>query len=153
MCRGAAAPFNQVVQGANERGASEQTIGQLVGWVRALKAVLVRRPKRLPVVLAPEEVGAVLGEVTANEETFLLMVGVLYRSGRRPMECTKGEGTRLSGGGVRGADNWTTRAFGIHKLNGQRWLRQRPVLARGGANVASWTAGFGHFGSRQTPWF
>jgi integron integrase len=51
------------------------------------EAVRARRPKRLPVVLAPEEVAAVLQQVQGAEGVFRLMTQLLYGCGLRLMEC------------------------------------------------------------------
>jgi integrase len=51
-----------------------------------LDAVRARRPKRLPVVLAPEEVAAVLPHVQGAEGVFQLMVRLLYGCGLRLLE-------------------------------------------------------------------
>jgi integron integrase len=53
------------------------------------EAVRARRPKRLPVVLAPEEVAAVLGQVQGAEGLFGLMARLLYGCGLRLMECCR----------------------------------------------------------------
>jgi integron integrase len=50
-------------------------------------AVRARRPKRLPVVLAAEEVAAVLEHVEGADDLFRLMARLLYGSGLRLMEC------------------------------------------------------------------
>jgi integron integrase len=50
-------------------------------------AVRARRGTRLPVVLAPEEVAAVLGKVGGAEGVFGVMARLLYGSGLRLMEC------------------------------------------------------------------
>jgi integron integrase len=52
-----------------------------------LDAVRARRPKRLPVVLAPEEVAAVLQRVEGAEGVFQLMARLLYGCGLRLLEC------------------------------------------------------------------
>jgi integron integrase len=54
-----------------------------------LDAVRARRPKRLPVVLAPEEVAAVLALVQGAEGVFRLMAQLLYGCGLRLMECCR----------------------------------------------------------------
>jgi len=51
-----------------------------------IEAVRARRPKRLPVVLAPEEVQRVLAEI---EGVFLLMAQLLYGCGLRVLECCR----------------------------------------------------------------
>ncbi|MDW8265308.1 MAG: integron integrase [Gemmataceae bacterium] len=53
------------------------------------EAVRARRPKRLPVVLAPDEVAAVLAHVDGGEDVFRLMVRLLYGCGLRLMECCR----------------------------------------------------------------
>jgi integron integrase len=50
-------------------------------------AVRARRPKRLPVVLAPEEVAAVLPLIEGGEGVFQLMARLLYGCGLRLLEC------------------------------------------------------------------
>jgi integron integrase len=50
-------------------------------------AVRARRPKRLPVVLAPEEVAAVLPLVHGGDGVFHLMARLLYGCGLRLLEC------------------------------------------------------------------
>jgi integron integrase len=50
-------------------------------------AVRARRPKRLPVVLAPEEVARVLERIEGAEGLFQLMARLLYGSGLRLQEC------------------------------------------------------------------
>jgi integron integrase len=54
-----------------------------------LDAVRARRPKRLPVVLAPEEVAAVLALVQGAEGVFRLMAQLLYGCGLRLRECCR----------------------------------------------------------------
>jgi integron integrase len=51
------------------------------------EAVRARRPKRLPAVLAPEEVATVLQQVQGAEGVFRLMARLLYGCGLRLMEC------------------------------------------------------------------
>ena len=48
-----------------------------------------RRGKRLPVVLAPEEVGRVLAPIEGAEGVFRLMAQLLYGAGLRLMECCR----------------------------------------------------------------
>jgi integron integrase len=55
----------------------------------AFDAVRARRPKRLPVVLAPEEVAKVLGLVEGADGVFALMARLLYGCGLRLMECCR----------------------------------------------------------------
>jgi integron integrase len=50
-------------------------------------AVRARRPKRLPVVLAAEEVAAVLPHVQGGDGVFQLMARLLYGCGLRLLEC------------------------------------------------------------------
>jgi integron integrase len=50
-------------------------------------AVRARRPKRLPVVLAPEEVAAVLHRVQGCDGVFQIMARLLYGCGLRLLEC------------------------------------------------------------------
>jgi integron integrase len=52
-----------------------------------LDAVRARRPKRLPVVLAPEEVAAVLEHVAGGDGVFRLLARLLYGCGLRLLEC------------------------------------------------------------------
>ncbi len=54
-----------------------------------LDAVRARRPKRLPVVLSPGEVAAVLPQVMGAEGVFQLMARLLYGSGLRLLECCR----------------------------------------------------------------
>jgi integron integrase len=54
-----------------------------------LDAVRARRPKRLPVVLAPEEVQKVLEKISGGDGVFLLMARLLYGCGLRVMECCR----------------------------------------------------------------
>jgi integron integrase len=53
------------------------------------EAVRARRPKRLPVVLAPEEVGRVLERIEGAAGVFQLMARLLYGSGLRLQECCR----------------------------------------------------------------
>ena len=57
-----------------------------LGRIDALRA---RRGKRLPVVLAPEEVGRVLACVQGADGAFRLMAQLLYGAGLRLMECCR----------------------------------------------------------------
>jgi len=57
-----------------------------LGRIDALRA---RRGKRLPVVLAPEEVGRVLTRVEGADGVFRLMAQLLYGAGLRLMECCR----------------------------------------------------------------
>jgi integron integrase len=54
-----------------------------------LDAVRARRPKRLPVVLAQEEVAAVLALVQGAEGVFRLMAQLVYGCGLRLMKCCR----------------------------------------------------------------
>src|SRR5205823_1828650 len=54
-----------------------------------LDAVRARRPKRLPEVLAPEEVAKVLALVEGAHGVFALMARLLYGCGLRLMECCR----------------------------------------------------------------
>ncbi|MFO0969780.1 MAG: integron integrase [Gemmataceae bacterium] len=54
-----------------------------------LDAVRARRAKRLPVVLAPEEVAKVLAHVRGADGAFALMARLLYGCGLRLMECCR----------------------------------------------------------------
>ncbi len=54
-----------------------------------LEAVRSRRPKRLPTVLAPEEVAQVLALVEGADGVFALMAQLLYGCGLRLMECCR----------------------------------------------------------------
>ncbi len=48
-----------------------------------------KRPKRLPVVLTPSEVGALLGQVAQVDSRLWLMSSLLYGAGLRLMECVR----------------------------------------------------------------
>jgi integron integrase len=61
-----------------------QVLGMELGRFEAIRA---RRAKRLPVVLAPEEVAVVFNHVVGGEGVFQLMARLLYGSGLRLMEC------------------------------------------------------------------
>src|SRR5262249_13415991 len=50
-------------------------------------AVRARRPKRLPVVLSPEEVQTVLAQIEGGAGVFQLMARLLYGCGLRLLEC------------------------------------------------------------------
>src|SRR5262249_7298642 len=54
-----------------------------------LDAVRAWRPKRLPVVLSPEEVAAVLARVEGAGGLFRLMARLLYGCGLRLLECCR----------------------------------------------------------------
>src|SRR5207253_1230150 len=57
--------------------------------VGRLEAVRARRPRRLPVVLSPEEVRRVLEPVRGADGAYRLMADLLYGSGLRQMECCR----------------------------------------------------------------
>jgi hypothetical protein len=59
-----------------------------------LEAVRARRPKRLPVVLAPAEMAAVLDHVPGAEGMFRLMARLLYGCGLRLYDQDRGQGGR-----------------------------------------------------------
>ena len=63
-----------------------QVLGMELGRVDAVRA---RRPKRLPVVLAPEEVQRVLARIQGAGGVFLLVAQLLYGCGLRLMECCR----------------------------------------------------------------
>ncbi|HKI32858.1 MAG TPA: integron integrase [Gemmataceae bacterium] len=52
-----------------------------------LDALRARRPKRLPIVLSPEEVSRFLAAVEGNEGLYQLMARLLYGTGLRRLEC------------------------------------------------------------------
>lgn len=54
-----------------------------------LEAVRARRPKRLPTVLAPEEVALVLARIEGAAGVLALMARLLYGCGLRLMECCR----------------------------------------------------------------
>jgi integron integrase len=54
-----------------------------------LDAVRAWRPKRLPVVLSPHEVAAVLAHIDGGSGLFQLMAKLLYGAGLRLMECCR----------------------------------------------------------------
>jgi integron integrase len=54
-----------------------------------LDGVRARRPKRLPIVLSPEEVRQLLGAVEGGDGVFRMMVGLLYGGGLRRIECCR----------------------------------------------------------------
>ena len=70
-----------------------QVLGRELGRVDAVRA---RRPKRLPVVLAPEEVQRVLARIQGAGGVFLLMAQLLYGCGLRLMECCRLRGKDVS---------------------------------------------------------
>ena len=57
---------------------------QEIDWIDGI--VRAKKPKRLPVVLSPEDVKAVLQELS---EPYALMASLLYGSGLRLMECLR----------------------------------------------------------------
>src|SRR5207253_9362842 len=64
--------------------------GQVLGLeLPRLDAVRARRPRRLPNVLAPEEVRRVLDAITGAAGVFGLMAGLLYGAGLRRLECCR----------------------------------------------------------------
>src|SRR5581483_3648242 len=64
----------------------QQVLGLDLGRLDAVRA---RRPKRLPVVLSPEEVAAVLARVEGADGLFRLMARLLYGCGLRLQECCR----------------------------------------------------------------
>jgi len=60
----------------------KEVLHRNVGWVDSV--VRAKRPKHLPVVLTPEEVRAILSEMTG---VYRLMASVLYGAGIRLSEC------------------------------------------------------------------
>ena len=48
-----------------------------------------KRPRRLPVVLTPEEVGALLTGLAGGDQGWWLMASLLYGSGLRLLECVR----------------------------------------------------------------
>ena len=62
----------------------QQVLGLELGQLDAVRA---RRPKYLPVVLAPEEIKTVLDAVEGAEGMFQLMCGLMYGAGLRRAEC------------------------------------------------------------------
>jgi integron integrase len=111
------------------------------------EAVRARRPKRLPVVLAPDEVAAVLARVEGGEGTFRLMARLLYGCGLRLMECCRlrvkdielSRGQIVVRGGKGNKDRVvmlprSVRADLEHQLGWRRQLHERD-LARGVARV------------------
>ena len=57
--------------------------------LHGIEAVRARRPRRLPVVLSPEEVAAVLERVEGARGDFRLMARLLYGCGLRLLECCR----------------------------------------------------------------
>lgn len=111
------------------------------------EAVRARRPKRLPVVLAQDEVAAVLARVEGGEGTFRLMARLLYGCGLRLMECCalRVKDIELARGQivVRGGKGNKDRVVMLprsvredleRQLAWRRWLHERD-LARGVARV------------------
>jgi len=111
------------------------------------EAVRARRPKRLPVVLAQDEVAAVLARVEGGEGTFRLMARLLYGCGLRLMECCRlrvkdielSRGQIVVRGGKGNKDRVvmlprSVRADLEHQLGWRRRLHERD-LARGVARV------------------
>jgi integron integrase len=110
--------------------------------------VRARRPKYLPVVLAPEAVKRVLDVVEGGEGAFGLMCGLLYGSGLRRAECcdlrvhdldlARGQITVRHGKGAKDRVVMlprTLRAELSRHLEWRRGLHERD-LARGVARVA-----------------
>lgn len=62
----------------------QEVLGLELGKIDAVRA---RRPKYLPVVLAPDEVKTVLDAVEGADGMFRLMCGLLYGAGLRRAEC------------------------------------------------------------------
>jgi integron integrase len=54
-----------------------------------LDAVRAKRPKRLPTVLSPEEVGRLLVSIAGGDGVFRLMAGLCYGAGLRREECCR----------------------------------------------------------------
>jgi integron integrase len=63
-----------------------QVLGLEVGPLHAVRA---RRPRRLPVVMSPEEARQVLEAIVGADGAFALMARLLYGSGLRLMECCR----------------------------------------------------------------
>jgi integron integrase len=61
-----------------------EVLGQALPWMEDIKRA--RRPERLPVVLTPEELHAVLSRL---QGTYQLVGGLLYGSGLRLLECLR----------------------------------------------------------------
>lgn len=62
------------------------------------ETVRARWPKRMPVVLAPDEVAAVLAHVEGGGGVFRLMARLLYGCGLRLLECCREDRGRKSPG-------------------------------------------------------
>jgi len=112
-----------------------------------LDAVRARRPKHLPVVLAPKEIAAVLGHVTGADGVFALMARLLYGCSLRLMECCRvrvhdvqpAREQIVVRGGKGDKDRvvmlpQTASAALEQQLQWRRWLHERD-LARGVARV------------------
>ena len=110
-------------------------------------AVRARRPKRLPVVLAPEEVAAVLQRVQGCDGVFQIMARLLYGCGLRLLECCqlrvkdmhRARGQIVVRAGKGNKDRVvmlprSVRADLERQLEGRRQLHERD-LARGVARV------------------
>ena len=110
-------------------------------------AVRARRPKRLPVVLAPEEVAAILQRVQGCDGVFQIMARLLYGCGLRLLECCQlrvkdmhaGRGQIVVRAGKGNKDRVvmlprSVRADLERQLEGRRQLHERDV-ARGVARV------------------
>jgi Phage integrase, N-terminal SAM-like domain/Phage integrase family len=88
---------NLAVKGQVSASTQNQALGAMLFLFREvlgievgkLDAVRARRPKRLPIVLAAEEVAAVLALVEGAEGLFSLMARLLYGCGLRLMECCR----------------------------------------------------------------
>ncbi len=63
----------------------EHVLGRAVGSIEGL--VLAKKPRRLPSVLTRLEVHALLAQI--KDEPFSLLVGLLYGTGMRLLECTR----------------------------------------------------------------
>ncbi len=64
----------------------QQVLGVELPRLDALRA---KRPKRLPTVLSPPEVGQFLGGFPEDDEEYRLMAGLLYGAGLRRLECCR----------------------------------------------------------------
>jgi integron integrase len=122
-----------------------QLLGMELGRFEAVRA---RRPKRLPVVLAVEEVASVLERVQGGDGLFQLMARLLYGCGLRLMECcqlrvkdvqfSRGQIIVRSGKGDKDRVVMLPRSAraGVEaQLENRRLLHERD-LARGVARVA-----------------
>jgi integrase len=54
-----------------------------------MDAVRAKRPKRLPVVLSPDEVRRLLDAVEGAHGVYRVMAGIMYGAGLRLMECCR----------------------------------------------------------------